>query len=49
MRTKAGSWIDHRKAIIVTATDKREEIGRIVLKVEKQLRRSGDSTSQGVL
>jgi len=47
MRTKVGLWIDHRKAIIVTVTDKGEEIGLIVSKVEKQLRRSGDSPLKG--
>jgi hypothetical protein len=43
MRTKVGLWIDHRKAIVVTVTDKGEEIGLIISKVEKQFRRSGDS------
>ena len=47
MRTKAGLWIDHRKAIIVAVTDKGEEIGLIVSKVEKQLQRSGDSPLEG--
>jgi hypothetical protein len=47
MGTKVGLWIDHRKAIIVTVTDKGEEIGLIVSKVEKQLRRSGDSPLKG--
>jgi hypothetical protein len=47
MRTKTGLWIDHRKDIIVTVTDKGEEIGLIVSKVEKQLRRSGDSPLKG--
>ena len=47
MRTKAGLWIDHRKAIIVTVTDKGEEIGLIVSKVEKELRRSGGSPLKG--
>lgn len=47
MRTKVGLWIDHRKAIIVTVTDKGEEIGLIVSKVEKQLQRSGDSPLKG--
>jgi len=40
-------WIDHRKAIIVAVTDKGEEIGLIISKVEKQLRRSGDSPLKG--
>ena len=47
MRTTVGLWIDHRKAIIVVATDKGEEIGLVVSKVEKQLRRSGDSPLKG--
>ena len=47
MRTKVGLWIDHRKAIIVAVTDKGEEIKLIISKVEKQLRRSGDSPLKG--
>jgi hypothetical protein len=47
MTTKVGLWIDHRKAIIVAVTDKGEEIGLIISKVEKQLRRSGDSALKG--
>ncbi len=47
MRTKVGLWIDHRKAIIVAVTDKGEEIGLIVSKVEKLLQRSGDSPLKG--
>jgi hypothetical protein len=47
MRTKVGLWIDHRKAIIVAVTDEGEEIGLIISKVEKQLRRSGDSPLKG--
>ena len=47
MRTKVGLWIDHREAIIVAVTDKGEEIGLIISKVEKQLRRSGDSPLKG--
>lgn len=47
MGTKAGLWIDHRKAVIVTVTEKGEEIGLIVSKVERQLRRSGDSPLKG--
>jgi len=47
MRTRVGLWIDHRKAIIVAVTDKGEEIGLIISKVEKQLRRSGDSPLRG--
>ena len=47
MRTKVGLWIDHRKAVVVACTDKGEEIGLIISKVEKQLRRSGDSPLKG--
>ena len=47
MRTKVGLWIDHRKAIVMSVTDKGEEIGLIISKVEKQLRRSGDSPLKG--
>jgi hypothetical protein len=43
MRTKVGLWIDHRKAIVVTVTEKGEEIKEIISEVEKQPRRSGDS------
>ena len=47
MRTKVGLWIDHKKAIVVAITDKGEEIGLIISKAEKQLRRSGDSPLKG--
>jgi hypothetical protein len=47
MRTKVGLWIDHRKAIVVAVTDKGEETRLIISKVERQLRRSGDSPLEG--
>ena len=47
MRTKVGLWIDHEKAIIVAVTEKEEEIKLIISRVEKQLRRSGDSPLKG--
>jgi hypothetical protein len=47
MSTNAGLWINHRKAVIMVVTDKGEEIWLIVSKVEKQLRRSGDSPLKG--
>jgi hypothetical protein len=47
MKTRVGLWIDHRKATIVTVTDKGEEIGLIISRVEKQPRRSGDSPLKG--
>lgn len=47
MRTKVGLWIDHRKATIITVTEKGEEIKLLISAVEKQLRRSGDSPLRG--
>jgi hypothetical protein len=47
MKTTVGVWLDHRKAVIVDGTDKGEEITLIISKVEKQLRRSGDSPLKG--
>ena len=47
MRTNVGLWIDHRKAIVVAVTDKGEETGLIISKVEKHLSRSGDSPLKG--
>jgi stalled ribosome rescue protein Dom34 len=47
MKTKAGLWIDHEKAIVVSLTDKGEETGCIISNVKKQLRRTGDSILKG--
>ncbi len=47
MKTAVGLWIDHRKAVIVAVTDKGEEMGLVISKAEKQLRRSGDSPLKG--
>ena len=47
MKTKVGLWIDHRRASVVAVTDKGEEVGLIISKVEKQPRRSGDSPLKG--
>ena len=41
MKTKAGMWIDHRKAIIVVVADEKEVVIEIRSNVEKQLRLSG--------
>ena len=41
MGTKVGLWIDHKKALIVAITDKEEETGLIISKIDKQLGRSG--------
>ena len=47
MKTKVGLWIDHRKASIVTVTEKGEEMRLMISRVEKQPRRSGDSPLKG--
>ena len=47
MKTLAGLWIDHREAIIVLVSGKRQETRRIKSFVEKQLRRSGRPPAQG--
>jgi hypothetical protein len=47
MKTKAGLWIDHKKAIVVKITDRGEEVTMTVSGVERQLRRSGDSPLKG--
>jgi len=39
MKTKAGVWIDHARAVIVTVTDKGEEVKSITSNVDKQPRR----------
>ena len=36
MKTTKSLWIDHRKAVIVTVTDKGEDIKEIISHVEKQ-------------
>jgi hypothetical protein len=45
MKTVAGLWIDHRKAIIVTLSDRGQETKDILSNVEKQLGRSGGKHS----
>ena len=47
MQRKVGLWIDHRKVVIVSVSDKGEEIRLILSKVEKHLERSGDSPLKG--
>lgn len=39
MKTTKGLWIDHKKAVIVTVTDNKEEINEVISHVEKQLGR----------
>lgn len=47
MKKEVGLWMDHRKAVIVVMTDKGDETKLIISKVERQLRRSGDSPLKG--
>jgi hypothetical protein len=44
---KAGIWIDHHKAVIVTIGPAEEHTTVIASKVEKHLERSGDSPLKG--
>ena len=47
MKNKVGLWIDHKKAVIVTLSEKGEEIKTIESKVEKQPRRTGERPLKG--
>jgi hypothetical protein len=47
MSSKVGLWIDHRKALIVTVTDKRRVAKLMISLVERQLRRSLDARTGG--
>ena len=47
MNTKVGVWIDHKQANLVSLTDAGHEARLIISKVERQLRRSGDSPLKG--
>jgi len=47
MNTQMGVWIDRRKAIVVTVTDKGEEMALVISNVQRQLRRAGDSPLKG--
>jgi hypothetical protein len=47
MRTRVGLWIDHRKALVVTVTDKGQVSNLIISTIEKQARRSPDSRHTG--
>jgi len=47
MSTKAGLWIDHKKAIVVLIKATGEEIKQISSNAEKQLRRTGSTPLQG--
>ena len=41
MKSDVGLWIDHRKAVIVSLTDKVEKTRRIISHMEKHVRFSG--------
>lgn len=47
MKTRVGLWIDHQKAILVSLSGMGGETRLIISKVEKQLRRTGDSPLKG--
>ncbi len=47
MKTRAGLWLDHQKAVIVNIKDKQEETQLVFSTAEKQHRRSGDSPLEG--
>jgi hypothetical protein len=47
MKKKIGLWIDHRKAIIVTITEEREETKEIISDMEKHVRFSSGSSDDG--
>jgi hypothetical protein len=47
MTSKAGVWIDHRRAVIVRVGPTGEHIDHIVSNVEKHAERAGDSPMKG--
>ena len=47
MKAKVGLWIDHKQAILVSLNETGQEARLIISKVEKQLRRTGDSPLKG--
>lgn len=47
MKTRAGLWIDQRKAVIVTVTETGQEIRQVISAVERHPSRSGDSPLKG--
>ena len=46
MKSAAGMWIDHRKAVIVIVSDQGEETKQIESGMEKHVRFSGGSRSE---
>ena len=47
MKKQVGLWIDHRKAVIVTVTDKGEETKQITSEMEKHIRFSSSKSEKG--
>lgn len=47
MRTHAGLWIDHRKAVVVTISDRGETTRQVDSDVEGHVRYSGGSGTSG--
>ncbi len=47
MKHKAGLWIDHRKAVVVTVSDQGEETRLLLSAVQKHPERAGDSPLAG--
>jgi hypothetical protein len=47
MKPVAGLWIDHRRAVVVTITDKGEEIRTIESNAEKHIQRAAGSRHGG--
>jgi stalled ribosome rescue protein Dom34 len=45
--SNVGLWIDHKKAIIVTVSDKGVELNQTISAVEKQTRRTGTAPLKG--
>jgi len=48
MKKNIGLWIDHREAVIVELTDKREQITRVKSDADKQIRFAGGSRQDGL-
>ncbi|MCJ7518129.1 MAG: hypothetical protein MUO42_00445 [Anaerolineaceae bacterium] len=47
MKKQVGLWINHRKAVIVTVTDKGEETKQIASEMEKHIRFSSGESEKG--
>ena len=47
MKTVAGLWIDHRRAVVVLVTDKGEETRTIESNAEKHIQRAAGSRHGG--